>query len=237
MNQPPYKGYQAKRADQECKRQERLRKTPWHWFGQSDAVARFTLYVGFFTLALVGVGFLQWCTLGHQLNEMHQAGIDAENTKRLDERAWVGVEEMSSIPPVPQTDKPWDVSLTFRNSGKTPAINFLMQSSQHIQAEFPNINSKCAEAIKKRDSVTMLPPNGRSEAILHITDGAPSNWEDQITAGNALYVWGCVVYDDVFTGRHWMTYCGNFKPVTKGGQITFQSCKIGNNTGDGDPPK
>jgi hypothetical protein len=198
---------------------------------------RATVWMAIFTAILAIVGIGTYFVLKNQLREMHQAGIDSEATKRLDQRAWIGVEDITSIPPIPQEDKTWDIAATFRNSGKTPAINFLMQSSQHIQDSPPNVNAKCAEAIRKDESRTMLPPNGKNMATLHVVDHSPPNWEEQITAGGTLYVWGCVIYDDVFNGLHWMTYCGTFKPITKGGQIQFQACRVGNATGDGDPPK
>jgi hypothetical protein len=75
MPQSPREGYEAKRAERNRKLEERAPK-PWHWFGQRDAVARFTLYLGFLTLALVVVGFLQWSIIRDQLNEMRSGGVD-----------------------------------------------------------------------------------------------------------------------------------------------------------------
>jgi hypothetical protein len=155
---------------------------------------------------------------------------------RLDQRAWVGMEEITGIPPTPEVDKVWDIAVSLKNSGKTPAKNILMWNTESVLKELPNVNSDCNEAIKQQASKSILPPNGVYKAILHVGNGTkiPSDWEKELSDTGALYIDGCVLYDDVFGRAHWMTYCGAFDPSTKN---SFQTCKKYNDTGDGKPPR
>jgi hypothetical protein len=166
-----------------------------------------------------------------------KASIKAtQDALRLDQRAWVGTEDISSVPTTPETDKVWDVNVSMKNSGKTPAKNILMWNTEALLKALPNVNADCAEAIERQASKTMLPPNGGYKALLHVANGVkmPSDWEKEIKDNGAIYVHGCVLYDDVFRRPHWMTYCGVYDIEHKSG---FQSCLKYNDTGDGKPPE
>lgn len=156
----------------------------------------------------------------------------------LDQRAWIGVEDISSNPPTPQVDKPWDISVTLKNTGKTPAKNILMRSAEATLKQLPDVNARCGEAVRINASSTLLPPNGTYRIILHVSNGVkvPIDWEKEISDAGKLYVSGCIVYDDVFRQKHWMTYCGDFEPPANGGPVNFLACKMHNDTGDGNPP-
>jgi hypothetical protein len=172
-----------------------------------------------------------------QMAKNSEGAIKATQAQmRLDQRAWIGVEEISSIPPIPEEDKIWDISASLKNTGKTPAKNILMWNTEVVVKEAPNVNSDCAAARKTQASRSMLPPNGTYKALLHVANGikTPKDWESEITAQGALYVHGCVIYDDVFRQMHWMTYCGVFDLPHKGNG--FLACQRYNNTGDGEPP-
>ena len=171
-------------------------------------------------------------------NKQSKAVLDASAaTFRLDQRAWVGAEDITSTPVVPEVDKVWDVAISLKNSGKTPAKNILMWNNEGVLKMLPDVNADCAEAIKQQASKTMLPPNGSSKVILHVANGikVPSDWEKEISDNGVLYVHGCILYDDVFLLAHWMTYCGSFDLNHKGSGFT--SCLKYNDTGDGKPPK
>jgi hypothetical protein len=160
-----------------------------------------------------------------------------QDVMRQDQRAWLGTDDIVSIPAVPEVDKVWDVSVSLKNTGKTPAKNVLMWNTEAVTKDLPDVNADCAEAVKRQASKTMLPPNGSYKAVLHVANGAkvPNDWEKEISDNGTLYVHGCVIYDDVFQRAHWMTYCGSFDLTHKGGG--FLACPKYDDTGDGKPPK
>lgn len=162
-----------------------------------------------------------------------------ETTKeamRLDQRAWIGTEQMNSIPATPEVDKTWDISATLRNSGKTPAKSVVMWNSEGVLKDIPDVNADCKEAVRQKASNSMLPPNAINSVVVHVANGIkmPKTWESEITSGGSLYFHGCVLYDDIFGKKHWMTYCGSFDLTTKN---SFLACRKYNDTGDGDPPR
>ena len=165
-----------------------------------------------------------------------KSGIKAtQEAMRLDQRAWIGTDGIISNPTSPEVDKTWDVIVSWKNTGKTPAKNIIMWNAEHVLKNPPNVNVDCAEAISHKATTTLLPPNASYKAILHVGDGAkvPSTWEKDIDDAGALYIDGCVIYDDVFQRKHWMTYCGVFnRKIT-----AFDLCKRYNDTGDGEPPR
>ena len=94
MPQPTYKESKARNAERQRRIQERMPK-PWWWFKQRDPVARFTLYVGIFTLCLVIVGILQWCSVRGQLGEMKTASSLMQS--QLDEMKSAGEQTASMV--------------------------------------------------------------------------------------------------------------------------------------------
>jgi hypothetical protein len=120
LKQPQYKKYQAKRAKRE-RRQQELLPQRWWWFKQREPIARFTLYIGFLTGGLVLVGFLQWDIIRGQLHEMKKTRIEAGDAARLDQRAWVGVQDAIPAAGSFTETSVWSVKMVFSNSGKTPA--------------------------------------------------------------------------------------------------------------------
>jgi hypothetical protein len=120
LKQPKYRDFQAKRAERERKQQE-LSIMRWWWFKQREPVARFTLYLGLLTLGLVVVGTFQYCSIHGQLTEMTISRTDAEEVARMDQRAWVGVQDAIPVAHSFTEASALNVILVFSNSGKTPA--------------------------------------------------------------------------------------------------------------------
>jgi hypothetical protein len=145
MPLPTYKDAQSRKAERERKVQERMPK-PWWWFKQHDPVARFTLYVGIFTLCLVIVGVLQWCSIRGQLDEMGNASKLMHG--QLDEmvaqqRPWISV-NLDIVKPIRFSEWSGQKSIfiplhfTLKNFGLSPATN--IQTWTHVWPHPGNAN-------------------------------------------------------------------------------------------------
>jgi hypothetical protein len=177
LKQPEYKDFQAQRAERERKQQE-LSITRWWWFKQREPVARFTLYLGFLTLGLVVVGTFQWCSIHSQLTQMTIATRDAEEVARLDQRAWVGVQDAISVPHSFTETSALNVIMVFSNSGKTPA-----QSTKIAVLSFTSpkpVFGPSADQIKALEfqPTQAIAPQGKYNFA--ISTGA--NWEPTVRA-------------------------------------------------------
>jgi len=153
----------------------------------------------------------------------------------LDQRAWVAVDEV--IPPILKATEPLNVIINFKNTGKTPAKNFLI----YARGEFVDKGKKPKLPAERLPGKGVIPPNG----VFHTTLGdltKPQVDADVMFLSSGLRViWlhGKVTYDDVFDRAHWTTYCYVFIPKERTkdfGQGGFAPCETGNDVGDGDGP-
>jgi hypothetical protein len=227
LKQPKYKDFQAKRAESERKRRELL-ITRWWWFKQREPVARFTLYLGFFTLGLVVVGILQWCSIHGQLAEMKGSGVDTHNlalAAKLDQRPWVGFGLITLEPP-----KVGDVahaSVTYFNTGRTPAKNVAPLTRFRF---WPTIVSSEADLLKLSEEggspATILGAMYPGMPYTVPIDGRKKFNEADLTAIGDwyTYLWGEVSYVDVFGDSHTMEFCAYRRGLTGG----FLQCRFHN---------
>ncbi len=165
-----------------------------------------------------------------------KTGIGAtQEAMRLDQRAWVSQTE---IGPVPELDKPWDLIVFFRNTGKTPAQRVYVGCAAE-----PAINETAIRwGTPSHFEPEVVAPNAAAICILHpITQLGTTQPKVTQNILDALqreeirvYVYGAVVYKDVFRQWHWATFC---KSMSSDGKAWF-ACEKGNDTGDGKvPPK
>jgi hypothetical protein len=222
MPQSRREEYKARKAERDRQQEERAPK-PWHWLGQRDPVARFTLYVGLFTLSLVVVGLLQWSIIRDQL-------IDAQDAMRLDQRAWLGVESLSGEDKIGTV---FSAIVHTRNTGKTPAINMHFGGTLDTRNTAPDVASDCAVAMKNPARVLVAPQASHSIPVKADSWGKlDENWLQKL-GSSLIYIHGCFLYDDISNGKHWLTFCGYWK-----GEIqAFENCEAGNDTGDGNGPQ
>jgi hypothetical protein len=164
---------------------------------------------------------------------------DAHDNFKIDQRAWIGLEDIVSTPLVPEIGKPWDLAPSLKNSGKTPGKRVMMRNVEELSSDTPDVNIRCAEAVAMKASQTILPPNSSYKAVLHVANGVslPKDWQKEITDHGTLYVDGCIVYDDIFGDTHWMTYCARFTPVIESNPVSFLACPLYNDSGEGNQPK
>ena len=227
MTQSAEEKYRAKRAERERLARE-LAPRPPLWFGQRDPIARFTLYVGIFTLCLVVVGILQWNSIRGQLAEMKSGGVDTHDlalAARLDQRAWVGYALLTV-----ETPKAGDVahaSVTFVNTGRTPAKSVAPLTRLKF---LPTTVSSEAQLLQ-------LSNEGQSPATIlgvmypGMPYPAPIDGRDRLNEADLAasvdgytYLWGEVAYQDVFGEQHTMEFCG-YRQGLNGG---FLQCPFHN---------
>jgi hypothetical protein len=186
--------------------------------------ANATWWIAVFTIILAAGNL-------YQLREMHQTGIDAEETKRLDERAWMGV---VGFGPGPEIGKPWNLLGIFSNTGKTPAKKVHLactvepaSDEAFIQWTAPTVQKPTLTSPNGQTICTMLPISPRNVLEPQVTQ---QNLDD--LSRTTLFVYGSIVYQDIFDRWHWLTFCSS---MAKDGR-SFEACKEGNDTGDGDMP-
>jgi len=126
----PYEKYKAKQVERERRLKDNA-PMPLSWFGQRDPIARFTFYVGVFTLLLVVVGALQTYTLINQLDEA-----------RIEQRPWVYTDPPVIVGRLSMNDNGWWViplEFDFHNTGHLPARAAVLNIEQHGALKFDEI--------------------------------------------------------------------------------------------------
>jgi hypothetical protein len=150
------------------------------------------------------------------------------NASKLDQRAWIVVK---GIEGVPQLDQPWELHEWFTNTGKTPAKNVKLSCNIIPVANVDDITFKQLAALPEQP--TLIAPNAQSYCLLQPMK-VPKVTQDILDAlkQKPLVSYGSVTYEDVFHGKHWLTYCEIMNTDGK----SWNDCKSHNDTGDGEPP-
>jgi hypothetical protein len=153
--------------------------------------------------------------------DMKSALDFSKELSRLDQRAWVSVAEISGFPEI---DKPFDITLTFKNSGKTfarrvvtyPIPEFRRGSdipdfADRMAAQFPFPYSEDQRAPLGYEYVgsdLLIAPNGtmlkKVRAQARLTQDAINLYK---IPQNRLYVFGRINYTDIFKVDHITQYC------------------------------
>lgn len=132
----------------------------------------------------------------------------AESRSRLDQRAWMGIESISGKPEV---DKPFIISIKFKNSGDSPAKNAKIQTWNQIdKSDIPPRFDVVGQRIKGMDSTGIVAPGGHVISSIKVYSGEPITKTvfDSINNGErSVFVFGMLTYDDIFGQHHWITYC------------------------------
>ena len=162
-------------------------------------------------------------TLWILINQLQEA--------RIDQRAWMGV---VGFGPAPEIGKPWNLVATFSNTGKTPARKVHLACTVEPASDEAHI--KWTAPTVQKPSLTS--PNGQTICTMHPISQAnvegPKVVQQTLDdlAKTTLFVYGSVIYQDIFEKWHWLTFCSSM--AKDGG--SFEACKEGNDTGDGDMP-
>jgi len=151
----------------------------------------------------------------------------------LDQRAWLGVDNIEGIPTKGQL---FTFKVAIKNTGKTPAKNVGGWKHCEIHPKIPNVQAACRKGLNEGlSSNAILNPGGVLLAVFNPSKGQPlqQDFSEIVGSDRLFYVYGCVIYDDVFKNKHWLTYCSYWNEREQG----YDPCEKYNDTGDGPPPK
>lgn len=146
----------------------------------------------------------------------------AEKNAHLEQRAWVAVSE---IIPRAKGKSPWEIAITFKNTGHTPATNFVIQ----LAGQPTRKGERATGEEVTEPGHGIIPPDGFFHQRLSAE--APYNWKN-----TDLTIHGKITYDSVFGHSHWTRFCYYFVPQNNASwQGDFAPCDTGNDV-DGDEP-
>jgi hypothetical protein len=146
----------------------------------------------------------------------------------LDQRAWIAAMQVAGKP---ELDKPLEIIVTVKNTGKTFAKEFtnIAISEPVPRGKRPDF----AKGGKQRDSVSVIAPNGEYLMRLYPIKGSPTEKLNQfdfdaLTSGDiTLFVHGRLIYNDIFGCPHWTTFCTK---MTR--SFLWESCSVHNDADD-----
>lgn len=154
-----------------------------------------------------------------------------EKKKYRVEIATLGVE---NIPGSAKLGEFFGAVVYFKNTGKTPAKNMRFAGQLDKKQSEPDAAGQCGDALKIPNRSLVAP--GSTHSIPAPTVGQwprlQNGWQKSLSdKGEKIYVYGCVVYDDIFIDKpHWLTFCAWWRDDIS----AFQNCAHGNDTGDGE---
>ena len=176
------------------------------------------------TVGIVLFAFLQYLSAldaGHQTEKIIEAdqrlasametsllrskeSLDATiEQNRLDQRAWLGVE---AIDGVPQVSHPFNITIYFKNTGKTPAVDssFLVQQEPVKKGQLPTFVYR-----KQAVSSGITEPQATYHSVLTASPSDLTQTDvDALKSGSiTIYVFGKITYNDVFGRGHRLTFC------------------------------
>jgi hypothetical protein len=163
---------------------------------------------------------------------------------RLDQRAWVTVAGVTGFPEV---GKPLVVTVHITNTGKSPAKNvkvtpIIESCAGDIVPDFPSTVAKIANSeIQGQGSVpstVLLAPAAQTYASINLgkknlAEGALTELRDM---KYRIFVYGKIVYTDIFDCEHWTSFA-NFLGPTDNNGWAYLSYSSFNDAGDGKCPE
>ncbi len=163
------------------------KKRDWQWIG---------IAIGVLTLIVIG---LQW-------HSMEKAIEQSEITRKVENRAYVGIVQVASNFPFMMEDQPVHVSVLATNTGKTPALYFQTQiySDWNPDTEVPE-GPRPFEKTGLPDKGIIM-PGVTTELPINIPVQNYKRALNVIEPNMRFYVWGTIDYDDVFGDHHQTTF-------------------------------
>lgn len=119
---------------------------------------------------------------------------------------------------------------TFKNSGKTPALNTVFYAcAQPRGRDLPERPDPCKTAIPLENqpspSSVFMPADGLYKMTLRLKGIVNSRDVELIGTGiSVLYTWGTVDFEDSKGGKYTFTYCAKYEPQTN----AFVACPWAN---------
>ncbi len=155
-----------------------------------------------------------------------------QDALRLDQRAWI---TLKGIGGKPELDQPWEIHPSFVNTGRTPAMNV------RFSCNFETAKSEKALVYKEAPfgARSILAPNDQTYHCILNPMAIPKVTQpmlDELKSKRiTLFVFGTLIYDDVFGKQHWLVFCRFMHPDGN----TWGGCERPerNAMGDGKNPK
>ena len=180
--------------------------TKWEIFERWLRVIEFAALISAVPTAIF-IGF-QWHemvkaskTAEKQLNVMQWQLQEMQQSRILDERAWITVVGEGAAQTVSQNNDSAVFTFPYKNTGKTPALNFedevFWATNQALipkedgYPSLPQHEGMCPPGSGGQLPTTPIP----SQIVFDITD-----------KGIPVFVYGTVWYDDIFGGHHWTQF-------------------------------
>jgi hypothetical protein len=189
-------------------------------------------------LALVGLGTYTYFTIRmYSANKQSadaatSAAKTAEQTMRLDQRAWIAVTAINSKQP-PQINQKFAYSVHFIDTGKTPASNVVVYPGDELIDKGQKPNFSISTPVR----LGVLSPgsertyeNGPVPATRKIS--TMTGGDLAVLRTKTLSIHGKITYDDIFGCHHWITYCASLKDDWSG----YVFCAENNDTDPVDQP-
>lgn len=201
--------------------------------------------------AWASVGNLNW--LARQMGDARDQSIAAAKNalnasidiSRNDQRAWVTADTILSDPSILKEGVPANVFITFKNSGKSPALylSVIGKVDPVGGASLPSFSYE-SETTKR---FGVLGPNVACFTSFPVATMDPTTREKapltgmlfhRLVSGDVVwYFHGVARYRDIFGRPHWTTFCYYMHdlpgPAAFGGG---RACENHNNAGDGENP-
>jgi hypothetical protein len=201
----------------------------------------------FFSLCLVVASFLTFLAIcvqaliyNSQLGEMKKSTEAAtkaaqdtvtlvRDNARLEQRAWVAPIDAKGRP---EAGKPYIVTVTFKNSGRTFAKNVQLVTviqigpSNAIVTDFDTL-----ERSTKVVSSGLLAPDGICRGVPQTATISQEDINGLISGAVKAWVHGRMTYDDIFGNSHWVKFAYRVMP-----DFDFQAIETHNDAGDGPCP-
>ncbi|MHB8392369.1 MAG: hypothetical protein ACYDBH_22780 [Acidobacteriaceae bacterium] len=151
-----------------------------------------------------------------------------DNSLKSFERAYVFAEVGHSEPPMVTTGgtKSWELTVCFRNSGKTPAVVRKLRGYAEIKETRPDSLISHARSGNEIAAGWVIPKDSEYQMPVQapITD---AEWGEIEQLKATLYVTGKVEYDDVFGKRRTTGYCWEYqRHMGKGKFIISPNTKL-----------
>jgi len=120
---------------------------------------------------------------------------EMKRTRELDERAWVAASGTIITSQTGNGDERFTV--TFRNTGKTPAVNCQVKI---VNVFNTNDIPKQENPHMPEQALQLLPPNDSVSTFIDMKTS-------ELQPGKVFFIYGTSWYDDVFGKHHWSQFC------------------------------
>lgn len=157
-------------------------------------------------------------------NALHASVVQSQ----LDERAWI---VLKGIAHKPELGKPWNLEVIFSNTGKTPAR--FVKESCNLVSMAGAVDAPRTFKLFPYGSASFVAPGSQHFCVLAASHGITKADLAAIRDRKfTVFVYGAVLYEDVFGDHHWLTFCQKARSDLLG----WNPCESHNDTGDGRKP-